>query len=113
MIDFRYHLVSTVAIFLALTVGIVLGSTMLQDPLLHTLKEETEQLRLQSERLRADKDVADQFNAGAAQLIAAYETVMLDRRLTDVRIVVVEPDGVDPTLRDAVVEVLLVGAFVF
>ncbi len=106
MIDFRYHLVSTVAIFLALTVGIVLGSTMLQDPLLHTLKEETEQLRLQSERLRADKDVADQFNTGAAQLIAAYETVMLDRRLTDVRIVVVEPDGVDPTLRDAVVEQL-------
>ncbi len=30
MIDFRHHLVSIVAIFLALTVGIVLGSTVLQ-----------------------------------------------------------------------------------
>ena len=32
VIDFRYHLVSIVAIFLALAVGIVLGTTLLQDP---------------------------------------------------------------------------------
>ncbi|MEE2045447.1 copper transporter, partial [Nocardiopsis tropica] len=38
MIDFRYHLVSIVAVFLALTVGLVLGTTMLQDPLLNTLQ---------------------------------------------------------------------------
>ena len=104
MIDFRYHLVSTVAIFLALTVGIVLGTTMLQDPLLHTLKAETAQLREQSERLRTDKDLADQFNAGTAQLITAYETAMLERRLADTRIVVVEPPGVDAVVRDAIVE---------
>ena len=30
MIDFRYHLVSIVAVFLALAIGIVLGSTELQ-----------------------------------------------------------------------------------
>ena len=29
MIDFRYHLVSIVAVFLALAIGIVLGSTEL------------------------------------------------------------------------------------
>ncbi|GAA3986545.1 copper transporter [Thermobifida alba] len=104
MIDFRYHLVSTVAIFLALTVGIVLGTTMLQDPLLHTLKAETAQLREQSERLRTDKDLADQFNAGTAQLITAYETAMLERRLADTRIVVVEPSGVDAAVRDAIME---------
>jgi len=104
VIDFRYHLVSTVAIFLALTVGIVLGTTMLQDPLLHTLKAETAQLREQSERLRTDKDLADQFNAGTAQLITAYETAMLERRLADTRIVVVEPPGVDAVVRDAIVE---------
>ena len=32
MIDFRYHLVSIVAVFLALAIGIVLGSTELQGP---------------------------------------------------------------------------------
>ncbi|KUP95266.1 copper transporter [Thermobifida cellulosilytica] len=106
MIDFRYHLVSTVAIFLALTVGIVLGTTMLQDPLLHTLKAETAQLREQSEQLRTDKDLADQFNTGSAQLIAAYEKAMVDRRLTGTRVVVVEPPGVDAAVRDAVVRLL-------
>ena len=30
MIDFRYHLVSIVAVFLALAIGIVLGSTELR-----------------------------------------------------------------------------------
>ena len=30
MIDFRYHLVSIVAIFLALAVGLLLGSTVLR-----------------------------------------------------------------------------------
>ena len=30
MIDFRYHLVSIIAVFLALAIGIVVGSTALQ-----------------------------------------------------------------------------------
>ncbi|MEY9211006.1 copper transporter [Thermobifida halotolerans] len=106
MIDFRYHLVSTVAIFLALTVGIVLGTTMLQDPLLHTLKAETSQLREQSERLRTDKDRADRLNAGNAELVAAYAEAMLDRRLTGVRVVVVEPPGVDAASREEIAELV-------
>ena len=36
MIDFRYHLVSIVAVFLALAIGIVLGSTELEGPTLST-----------------------------------------------------------------------------
>ncbi|RCV54221.1 copper transporter [Marinitenerispora sediminis] len=99
MIDFRYHLVSIVAIFLALTVGIVLGTTMLQDPLLNTLQSETSQLREQSEDLRAEKDVADQINAGDDQLVGAFAGEMLADQLTGARIVVVEAPGVDDELR--------------
>ena len=32
MIDFRYHLVSIVAVFLALAIGIVVGATALKGP---------------------------------------------------------------------------------
>jgi hypothetical protein len=38
VIDFRYHLVSIIAVFLALAIGIVVGSTALQPTVEHTLQ---------------------------------------------------------------------------
>lgn len=49
MIDFRYHLVSLVAVFLALAIGIVMGAGPLRENL-------GEQLTVQVEQLRADRD---------------------------------------------------------
>ncbi|MFC4565332.1 copper transporter [Nocardiopsis mangrovi] len=104
MIDFRYHLVSIVAVFLALTVGIVLGTTMLQDPLLNTLQSETSDLRSQSEELRAEKDVTDRYSLGGDHLAAAYSDDVLGDRLTGRKVVVLESPGVDEELRTGVVE---------
>ena len=39
MIDFRYHLVSIVAVFLALAIGIVVGSTALKPAVLSGLQK--------------------------------------------------------------------------
>ncbi|WP_017602154.1 copper transporter [Nocardiopsis lucentensis] len=95
MIDFRYHLVSIVAVFLALTVGLVLGTTMLQDPLLNTLQSETADLRGQSEQLRAERDEAERVGAGADMFAEAASEDVLDRRLDDVGVVVVAAPGAD------------------
>ncbi|NKZ01149.1 copper transporter [Nocardiopsis alborubida] len=101
MIDFRYHLVSIVAVFLALTVGLVLGTTMLQDPLLNTLQSETADLRSQSEDLRAERDAADQFNAGADRMAEAVSDDTLAGLLTDLGVVVVTAPGADTETADA------------
>ena len=45
VIDFRYHLVSIVAVFLALAIGIVLGSTELQGPAYNFLDQTTAKLK--------------------------------------------------------------------
>jgi hypothetical protein len=45
MIDFRYHLVSLVSVFLALAVGIVLGAGPLKDPISEGLSQSVQQLR--------------------------------------------------------------------
>ena len=37
MIDFRYHVVSIIAVFLALALGLFVGSTSLQDAVVHTI----------------------------------------------------------------------------
>ncbi|WP_116246541.1 copper transporter [Nocardiopsis sp. FIRDI 009] len=98
MIDFRYHLVSIVAVFLALTVGLVLGTTMLQDPLLNTLQSETADLRGQSERLRADRDEAERVGAVADTFAEVASEDVLDRRLDGVGVVVVAAPGADGDL---------------
>ena len=49
MIDFRYHIVSIVSIFLALAVGIVLGAGPLQNQLGTTLTKQVSNLRKESE----------------------------------------------------------------
>ena len=38
MVDFRYHLVSIIAVFLALAVGIVVGTAALNGPVLDSLR---------------------------------------------------------------------------
>ncbi|OOC54619.1 MULTISPECIES: copper transporter [Nocardiopsis] len=104
MIDFRYHLVSIIAVFLALTVGLVLGTTMLQDPLLNTLQSETDDLRGQTEELRTERDVADKVNAGADEMAEAVSKDMLDGLLTDLGVAVVAAPGADPKMADALAE---------
>ena len=62
MIDFRYHVVSLVSVFLALAVGIVLGAGPLKDrvtdSLVTALQQQTKSLRDETKALRDDKDAA-------------------------------------------------------
>ena len=58
MIDFRYHLVSIVSIFLALAVGIVLGAGPLKEDLGNTLTRELTQLRQDKTDLRGELTAA-------------------------------------------------------
>lgn len=78
MIDFRYHLVSLVAVFLALAVGIVLGAGPLRTSVGAALTDEVGSLRSQDARLRArvaDRDAdlrqRDAFIAAATGPLVA------------------------------------------
>lgn len=64
MIDFRYHLVSLIAVFLALAVGIVLGAGPLAEPIGDTLTG-------QVDKLREDRNaLSEQLNEVQAQMNA-------------------------------------------
>ena len=45
MIDFRYHIVSLISVFLALAVGIVLGAGPLNEPIARGLTQSVKQLQ--------------------------------------------------------------------
>ena len=55
VIDFRYHLVSIVAIFLALALGIVLGSTTLSDSVSDTLRQQANQAAKTAQQARTQQ----------------------------------------------------------
>ena len=66
MIDFRYHVVSIVAIFLALTVGLVIGASILSkgvaDSLKNSLTQRTDQIKSQQGQINDLKTQIDQQN---------------------------------------------------
>lgn len=106
MIDFRYHLVSIVAIFLALTVGIVMGSTVLQEPLIKSAEETTAQLRQSNEEYRRENTGLRQREAGYDAFVTATGPTLLRGMLAGEQVVVVEAPGADSDMRGPVTEVL-------
>ncbi|RJL20676.1 copper transporter [Bailinhaonella thermotolerans] len=102
MIDFRYHLVSIVAIFLALTIGIVLGNTALQEPVVQGLKGTTEQLRKTNDALRAEKADLERRGNGAARFIEASEKQLVSGLLAGERVVIVETPGAPGAAREPI-----------
>lgn len=52
MINFRYHVVSLTAVFLALAIGLVVGTAALNGPVADSLKDQVNGLRKSNEQLR-------------------------------------------------------------
>jgi Copper transport outer membrane protein, MctB len=109
VIDFRYHLVSIVAVFLALAIGIVLGSTELQGPVYSALSHTTSSLENQLTNADSQRDAAQQgLNADNAML-SAGEAWDVRNMLNGQRVVVfTEPNaqpsvitGITTALKDA------------
>jgi len=82
VIDFRYHLVSLSAVFLAVALGIVIGTTQLNGPVLDgleaqvgTLTDENNELEVQTESLTEELTQDDAYDDAVAPLIVANRLV--------------------------------------
>ena len=93
MIDFRYHLVSIVAVFLALAIGIVLGSTELQGPAYNFLNSTTGKLQNELGQATSQRDAAQQqANLGDAYA-QAVQPVVLRGLLAGQRLLIITEPG--------------------
>ena len=98
MIDFRYHLVSIVAVFLALAIGIVLGSTELQGPTYNLLNQTTGRLQTELNQVTGQRDTA-QAQASLGEAYAqAVEPVVLHNLLAGQRLLIVTEPGASPSV---------------
>ena len=93
MIDFRYHLVSIVAVFLALAIGIVLGAAELQGPTYNILNHTTAKLQNEYDQTRGQLATAQaQANEGESYAQAVEPAVVRDL-LTGQRILIITEPG--------------------
>jgi len=98
MIDFRYHLVSIVSIFLALAVGIVLGAGPLKEDIGNRLTEQTSALRADKSQLRTELDAEKRGTAARDAFSEAVAPVIIKGRLTGKVVALVVAPGADADL---------------
>ncbi|MCF6745885.1 copper transporter [Blastococcus sp. KM273128] len=103
MIDFRYHLVSLIAVFLAVALGIVIGTTALNEPILAdienqvaALEQDKRDLEDRTRELEAQLDTSEEFEE-------AVGPALVDGTLTDRSVLLVPTnDTVTPETVEAV-----------
>jgi hypothetical protein len=98
VIDFRYHLVSIVAVFLALAIGIVLGSTELQGNTIDVLRTSQNSLKNQLDQSNTQRNAAQQQANTYQTFVGTAEPRLLANELTGQRIVLVTEPGASSTV---------------
>lgn len=107
MIDFRYHLVSIIAVFLALGLGLFIGSTSLQNAVVGNIENQVKTANSQNQALQ--KRLANQ---GKQQLrdsafIDSVAPFAVENRLTPVQSVsVISLPGVSGSTADAIAKLV-------
>lgn len=99
MIDFRYHLVSIIAIFLALALGLIVGASALRGSVTAQLRGQAAQLNKENKNLLAQKRATDQLNAYDGQVIQTVAPQVVADRLKGESVVFVEAPGADDRMR--------------
>ena len=102
MIDFRYHLVSIVAVFLALAIGIVLGSTELQGPTYNLLNQTTAKLQNEYDQATSQRDAAQQQANLGENYAQAVQPVVLHDLLAGQRLLIVTEPGAPASVVTAI-----------
>ncbi len=99
MIDFRYHIVSIVAVFLALALGLFLGSTTLQSAVTHNLKHQANSVLSDNRRLNVANHQLSGRNGALTTFTAAVEPYAVAGRLAGRTVALVSAPGVDGSVR--------------
>jgi hypothetical protein len=106
VIDFRYHLVSIVSIFLALAVGILLGAGPLQEDLGKTLSNQVSTLRKEKDVLRTQLQQAEARVDASDKFVTAVTPTLTESRLGGRSAVIVTLPGTDASLVTGVTKAL-------
>jgi copper transport outer membrane protein MctB len=95
VISFRYHIVTIIAIFLALAIGLLGGAAFVQPALQEQLQDRTDELLRNAADLRGQIDELRQEIAGFGRFSDAVRPYLTSGRLTGTPVVLVTQAGVE------------------
>jgi hypothetical protein len=93
LIDFRYHIVSLIAVFLALALGLFLGSTTLQSTVTHNLKSQADRVTNQNKSLTGQRDQYKVQRNDAQEFLAAVASYTVENRLAGQDVALIAAPG--------------------
>lgn len=105
MIDFRYHIVSIVAVFLALGIGLLMGSGVVGEPLLDNIRERARDVQAFNDRLKDDVVDLERELSVSRRFAETVEPMLVEGRLAGEGVVIVDVASGDVPL-DALMEML-------
>jgi len=106
VVTLRYHLVSLVAVFLALALGIALGSTSVSQRLLSVVAGDRDNLTQQIDQLTAQRGDLEASQRAANSFAASVAPAVVSGQLDQRKVVLVLASDADPADRDAVRELI-------
>ncbi|WP_433207410.1 copper transporter [Dactylosporangium sp. CS-047395] len=95
MINFRYHVVSLAAVFLALAIGLVVGTAAANGPLTENLNEQVNTLTDDKQQLRDDLEQSRAELKKNADFASEVAPVLLAGKLANKNILLVKLEGSD------------------
>ena len=103
MIDFRYHVVSIIAVFLALALGLFVGSTSLQDAVVHTISTKADSVKRANDALTSKVNtLQSQVNADE-KFDKAVLPYAVSGRLSGQLVSVISAPGTSDSMRKQVI----------
>jgi hypothetical protein len=106
VIDFRYHIVSLVAVFLALALGLFLGSTTLQSTVTHSLRQQANHVTAENQVLETEHDQLTAELSAARAFDNAVLPYGVGDRLAGLSVAVVSAPGVSSSVRTAMISAI-------
>lgn len=94
MISFRFHVVSITAVFLAIAIGIVVGSTYVDRAIVENLRDRVDSVSDNLDERRAEIATLEDELGDANEHIQATADFAVTDRLTDQPVLVIAPRGV-------------------
>lgn len=95
MVNFRFHLVSIIAVFLALGLGVLMGSTVVDQAIVDRLDREIDDVRAESAARRAENQRLEEELRRTQEFVADSAAFAVADRLDGVPVALVAEQGVD------------------
>jgi hypothetical protein len=102
VISFRYHLVSLIGVFLALALGVVIGTTALNGAVLGDLRRQVTDLKHSNAAAAAQNQSLRQQAGSADLLVQTFGSKMAGNALAKKSVVLVGAPGASKSLRQAI-----------